>query len=309
MNGTSDWSLCGLRVRSETPLPEALPWSDPAESEVDVTIRVGEVPEELLDAEHTERVAMIARDGTYLFQLPRVGRYLVRSGCEIVVQPTGAAGEPDVRTFIYTNCLSALVLQRGLIPLHGAVAKVFGHTVAIVGHPGEGKSTLAATLAMRGHSFLAEDVCVLDPSDDGSLPAVIPTHPNIRLWESALDNLDIDASTLVRSRRNMRKYHLFRPNWFHDRPERLSAVIRIQEARETVASEGMARMKGSEQLDAIAEQLLRPKLAEILGLEGRTLALAMRLAQEKRVFNLGIVRNGARLDVPAAAIEALCSEL
>ena len=197
----NDWTLCGWRVRSEFPLPEALPWGGPEDHPVDVTVRLGDVPEGVPNSVYIDPTTKRGADGQYHLSIRNVGRYLARHGQEVLIDPLCPIDLPDLRLFVETTCLAALALQRGLIALHGAAFRVSGKTIAIIGASGQGKSTLAAALAQRGHGLMAEDVCVLDVGDgagDGGdhRPMVIPSLPNIRLWQDALEQLGIDHPTL-----------------------------------------------------------------------------------------------------------------
>ena len=58
-----------------------------------------------------------------------------------------------------------------------------GFAVAFLGASGRGKSTLAASFAVDGCPFLADDGLVLEPANSAYL--VMPSHPSLRLWEDS----------------------------------------------------------------------------------------------------------------------------
>ncbi|MEC9347481.1 MAG: hypothetical protein VYB54_14750 [Pseudomonadota bacterium] len=316
MNGTTgappaeDRTLCGWRVRSEIALPEALPWRGPADHPVDVNVALGPVPGSLPDAVSTERQASVDPAGRYLLTIRNAGRYLVTGGNRIVVDRTCPPDWPDARLFIETNCLAALGLQRGYLPLHAAVVQVHGRVIAIMGVAGQGKSTLAATLALRGHRFLAEDVGMLQlPAKHGrARPVVIPSLPNVRLLESALVALGIEPESLQRSRRRMRKYHLVRPDLFHEQPATLDAMVFLANTSDDGAV-GVAAVNQIERVADVIRMILRPKLALQLGFEHPSIAMAMHMLGERRVFRLSVRRDLSRLHDNAALIEQLALSL
>ena len=75
--------------------------------------------------------------------------------------------------------------QRSLLPLHANAMVVEGRAIGFMGHPGAGKSTLAAWFHDRGFDVLADDVCVVTPGPDGR-PLAHPGIPRLRLWREAL---------------------------------------------------------------------------------------------------------------------------
>src|SRR6266849_6115858 len=80
-SGTTDYILCGWRVRSVVPLPEAMPWTGDDRSP-DVTIRFGPVPV-LLDPLGKGGPAQVGPDGACRFEFEGIGRFLVLAGREV----------------------------------------------------------------------------------------------------------------------------------------------------------------------------------------------------------------------------------
>lgn len=302
----TDRTLCGWRVRSDIPLTETLPWAGPEDHPVDVMIRLGEVPCHLDAPVRVEPMCEIGADGAFLFSMRNAGRYLTRNGNEIIVDPLCPPDWPDQRLFIQNICLSTLALQRGVLAMHGAVVRVSGKTIAILGTSGQGKSTLTATLAQRGHKFMSEDICALDlEGDAGAAPTVIPTLPNIRLWEDALERLSIDPAGLVRSRRRLRKYHVTRPQWFHDHPEPLDAFITLGNAKPPTFPEGVYPARGSGAIYRLCRFIQCPFLAKLSGFEHGMVRMAMRYVSAGRVFDLRAARHLDHLASVADDVEKL----
>lgn len=185
-----DYSVFGLRVRSEIPLPELF---EAATGDADVTIRLGRTgaPTELDGGLHS-----VADD--LLFVEPNIGRYRIAGGREIVVEAEPGVPERNVRLFLLGSAFGALLHQRGLLPLHANAVEIAGKAVAFMGPSGEGKSTLAAALHDRGHRILADDVCVID-LEEGPQPLVRPGLPRLRLWRDLIEQSGRDAANYDRS--------------------------------------------------------------------------------------------------------------
>ncbi len=129
----------GLDIQSVIPLPGCVE----AEGTPDVSIRFGEVPDSLPNAS-TIRACTQARPGQFLLIVDRVAKYLVENGDIITIQPAPGATEDEIRLFLMGSAWSALLLQRGLLPLHGSAVQVNDKAYVLAGPSGNGKSTLAA---------------------------------------------------------------------------------------------------------------------------------------------------------------------
>ena len=114
---------------------------------------------------------------------PRVGRFLVREGKQIVVSPHPAVEVRVLRLFLLGVGLGVILHQRGRFVLHSSAVNVAGGAVAFLGWSGQGKSTMAAAMHKRGHSLVADDVVAVDAA--GSAPKVYPGFPQLKLWPEA----------------------------------------------------------------------------------------------------------------------------
>jgi hypothetical protein len=185
-----DYSVFGLRVRSEIPLPELF---EADSGEADVTIRLGPVG---APAETERGLHPVA--GDLLFVEPEVGRYRIAGGSEIVVEANPGVPERNLRLFLLGSAFGALLHQRGLLPLHANAVEIAGKAVAFMGPSGAGKSTLAAWFHDHGYRIIADDVCVVGFDDYGQ-PYVAPGLPRLRLWAEALALMGRESSGLARS--------------------------------------------------------------------------------------------------------------
>lgn len=184
-----DYSVFGLRVRSEIPLPELF---EAGAGAADVTIRLGEVP--VVEGSDSG----LALDGDALIlHIFGIARFRISGGDTIVVRPEPGVPDRNVRLYLLGSAFGALLHQRGLLPLHANAIEVDGKAVAFTGASGSGKSTLAAWFHDRGHRIAADDVCVV--RFDSKTPHVSPGLPRLRLWLEALEAMGREPSTYARS--------------------------------------------------------------------------------------------------------------
>jgi len=173
-----DYSLFGLKVRSELELPEL--FAAEHASSPDVTIAIGKVPGSKREA------GLHAFDGSLTLVIPDVATFRVQDGAFITVEPLSGVPERNIRLYLLGSAFGAVLHQRGLLPLHANAIEIDSRAVAFMGHSGAGKSTLAAWFHDRGHRIIADDVCVVQVNGDGR-PRAAPGLPRLRLWLEVLE--------------------------------------------------------------------------------------------------------------------------
>ena len=87
---------------------------------------------------------------------------LGREAATILAWGWAEGGDPDLYHGLYVAVSEALRAS-GLVPLHAAVARRGGETVAWLGTSGVGKSTTLLFAVEAGWSPIAEDLCWLEP--------------------------------------------------------------------------------------------------------------------------------------------------
>jgi hypothetical protein len=179
------YRISGLTVQSDFELPGALP-ADAATA--DVVVRQCDVPARL-EALTGAGPDWQMDDSRFLLSLPGIGRFLVADGRLIEMQPEG---EPrDAVPFLLGTALGALLLQRGNLVLHASSVSRDGGGVALCGHSGIGKSTLAAALCRAGCNFVSDDVSVVELGPHGV--ALWPDGRCLKLFEESLARLGLAA--------------------------------------------------------------------------------------------------------------------
>jgi hypothetical protein len=158
----------------------------PAEAGRPVRIRQGVTPSELADAVSPDRFVQLTPT-EYLLSIPDVARYHVRNGDEVTIEAAAGAPAANITTYLLGSVFGALCHQNGLLPLHASAVASGNSIAAFLGDSGAGKSTLAAWLQRRGHTIVADDICLIDPS--AGIPQVIPVAGWLKLWNQSLEHL------------------------------------------------------------------------------------------------------------------------
>ncbi len=183
----------GLFLQTPFPCPELLPAEE--RTAPDILVHYGEAPEALLNPIDSGARWQTAPDD-YLLNLKRVGRFHVRQGREIILQPQKNISEETLRLYLLSTCLAVLLLQRKLLALHVSGIRTQQGAVLFAGNSGSGKSTLVSAFLARGYKMLADDLAAL--SLEGDQVLVRPGFPQVKLWADS-------AAALGRSTQGLRR--------------------------------------------------------------------------------------------------------
>lgn len=229
--------------------------------------------------------------------VPGVARFLVHEGREILVEPARGTDEDSVRVFLLGSAFGALLLQRGLLVLHGNAIRVGNQCLLCVGASGAGKSTLAAAFLRRGHEILADDVVPVN--DEG---AALPGFPRIKLWRDVADHLGVDTTLLRRIRPQMEKFHYPVPRPGSDQP----VPVRWIYVLESHAGAGtcIEPIRGTRRFEALHTNTYRMRFLRGLKLEPAHLKLCGLLASRTHLARVARPDRGFELDALVDAILA-----
>lgn len=283
-----NYSLFGLRVRSEIPLPELFE-ARPGGA-ADVTIRLGAVP--VIDGSDGRP----AVDGdALLLHISGIARYRIAGGDTIVVDPEPGVPDRNIRLYLLGSAFGALLHQRGLLPLHANAIEVDGKAVAFMGASGAGKSTLAAWFHDRGHRVISDDVCVVSPSETGRAFA-IPGLPRLRLWQDALQATSREAAGYDRSYVGDDLWDKFDVPIASDRvpeaPIDLAAIYLLDQG-ETAA---ITRISGVAAAEAVFDHTYRGAFVPMLNADHGHWSACVRLISQVPIFRFERLWGQATMD-------------
>jgi len=215
----------GLVVASELLLPELAP----ATGTPDVRIRLGTVdappPSEQRPFGWTR-----AAEGCTILHWNQVGTFLVRDGCEIVVDPFPGVADELLRAYLLGSALGVLLQQRGRLALHASAVAFATGVVAFLAASGRGKSTLAAVLRNQGQPLVADDVIAVQVDDP--VPIVYGGFPQLKLWPDAVAALGEDAAALPRLHPGVEKRIRRVADAFADAPRPLRRIYVLADGPE-----------------------------------------------------------------------------
>lgn len=114
-----------------------------------------------------------------------IGKFLVRSGTEIAIDPIPDVEVSTLRLPLLGSVLAIALHQRQQLVLHGSAVVIGGKAVLFLGASGQGKSTTAAALYNRGYQLMTDDVAAIDLNRSAT-PVLLPGFPRIKLWPESV---------------------------------------------------------------------------------------------------------------------------
>jgi hypothetical protein len=271
---TSTYRLFGLNLRSEMDLAGLAPAV--ATVAPDVEIGFGPLPP-------TDHAGYRATEDGTLLAVAKVGRYLIREGRQIVIDPAPGASERNLRLFLLGSAIGALLHQRGLLPLHANAIDIGGRAVAFSGHSGAGKSTIAAWFHDRGHVILADDVCVIG-FDEAERALAYPGIPRLRLWREALEATGRDAGAYNQSFDDTEKYDVPTHSETGLEPIPLAAIYLLRKADEEGSDAAIERLTGVDAVETLVSNTYRGGYLSMIGRTSDHLSACIRVARAVPVF-------------------------
>jgi len=185
------YSAYGFQIASDIPHPGFVPKPGCAET-ADVVISFGDLSplwSELVPSGDRG----VAKDQFVMFQIPEIATYLITDGNRITVSPMEGATPVQIRLYLDGYCMSVILIQRGILPLHGSAVVIDGKAYAIIGRSGAGKSTLAKAFLDQGYSFLCDDIIPVTFLEEGGEIVVSPAFPEQKLWQESLEGFGMES--------------------------------------------------------------------------------------------------------------------
>jgi hypothetical protein len=272
----------GMTLVSEIALPELPLVQHHGAKPHPVHIRLGDVPSRLPQAVEIDPDCFVTPT-YYWLRIHGIGCYLVTNGEEIIVSPEPGARPLDVRAYLLGTLFVALCQQRRLLPLHASAVSSKRGVVAFLARSGQGKSSLAAYLAKRGFSVLADDVCLIDSSSSG--PAmVIPTAPWLKLWRNSLEHLGRQVQGLERVFSEDDKYRLPLADTLH--PEPIGQLVFLETNPNEGSATEMEELSAVEAIPLLMDLTHQAYVLQATGQLEQSFLRCSRVSSQARAYRL-----------------------
>ena len=221
-------SAFGLTFESEMELPEM---DRAIRADADVRIELGNAPDHLENADYADPWYEAAGN-RFLLRVPDIADYYVEHGRRIVIGISDGASSEDVRVFLLNSVLPTLLLQRGMVALHGAAVVINGQGTVILGASQSGKTALALALCDRECKLLADEVCAVALLEGKTV--LLPGVPQLNVWADTLKDSGRDVAGFRPIRRGLEKYAVHEAGMFLGKPVPLSRVVLLKHHNEAI---------------------------------------------------------------------------
>lgn len=296
MGNNFSYYVHGFTLQSEIECPELMPAD--CGNPPDILVRLGALDHPVDEVEPWK--GRCIEQGHMLLNTPDAGRFSVRDGRDIIVDPLPGAPDVMLRLYLLGSALGCILHQRGLLPLHANAFLHADEAVLVLAHSGTGKSTLAAAMQARGCQVLSDDVCAVRVTH-GEAPVIFPGVPQIKLWKDAAAHLGQDVNTLRRALHEEEKYALPIPHTIGNQHIRIKAIY-ILHANDD-RSPSMRDMTLIEKLRALQNHTYRKGIVSTLGIEAINFKACAALAECTRMRRVFRPKNGFLLDELADLLE------
>jgi len=292
----NDYRLFGLNLRSAIALPELDPVG--CQDMDAVQIRLGHVSPPATDDGAVHWLTQTVSGA--VLSVAGVGRFCIRDGKEIIVDPDPAASGRNVRLYLLGSAMGVLLHQRHMLPLHANAIVLDVGAVAFLGASGAGKSTLAAAFHDRSRQVLSDDVCVVTEAAHGV--AVEPGVPRVRLWRDAVERSGRTTEAYERAFDSLDKYTVGLDRAGSPGAVRLRAIYVLArgEDDDRVTIHGL---EGIEAIKALMENTYRGGFIQTVGDSRSHFEKCLELSRQVPIFRLVRPWDPARIDETILKVE------
>lgn len=319
----SRYAAFGLEICSDLRLLELAPLLATSGLQEAITIAASSHAEwpPLQASPHSTSMLQMA-PGDWRLALEGIGWFRVQDGCRISWERwDDSVSDRDLRTFVVTSCLGALLIQRGALVLNATTLVRDGKAVLLLGSPVSGKSTLAWCLLQQGWQLLSSELSVVD--DQG---LVWPGLQQLKLWHDSAVALDLDWPELPLVRRGLKRYSLLPPQLpvanqaaplaliygmgaREEKPHQMQAQALLDDEMATMPSVGEVKayhLKSERAaLLSIRNQAYQPRFYRALGQEANLFLKASSLVQLGGGYALTVPEGIRRMQQAVKAVDLM----
>lgn len=264
----------------------------------ELDLREVAVPAALDDALAQAATFQISRDA-FLLTLPNGLAFHYRRGAGTAYRRTPEVTDDEVALFFEGSVFGAIAWLNGFVPLHASAVWHDGEIYAFTGVSGEGKSTLASALALRGMPLCSDDVLVLD-LDDPARVFALPGPARMKLWGDALALTGRASTHAVRP--GIDKYYIRDVAFVELAPYPLRRLYFLESDPE--AATGIVKVEGAESFNWMRSAYYRSRFFRTLVGQDTYFKATMRLGRSVEMARFNRSRDRALFETGVDAIAA-----
>ena len=276
---THCYFLCGWYTRSDISLTGVPPLERHREdADVVIQIRSGRSP-----------LANAARRIEHSFQrshlrIHNVADFEISEGREILIWPATGAKQKDIEIFLLGPAWATLCHQRKILPLHASAIANETSITAFAGHPGAGKSTIAAMLSTLNYELIADDILPVDFNQDLT-PGAWPYLRRLKLHRDLITRFAFTPAEKVSEDLDKEKYFVYPKFRGADKWRRLERIY-LLEKDVTGSHDSIEPLAGADAVRVLVDQTYHFDFIPGTRQFGEHLAFCTRLASKVAIYRL-----------------------
>lgn len=268
-----------FNIASEIPLPELVVIE--GQVDADVIIEIGDLSAAWQEFGIPGKFTV--KDHLVIFQIKNTATIVVQQGERVIVSPLKEFDEDRVRLYLLGTCMSILLMQRRILPLHGSAIAMDGKAYAFVGESGAGKSTLASVFLKKGYQLLSDDVIAVSLSEDG-VPFVAPSYPQQKLWQDSLNQLGMEKDGFKQLQEREMKFSVPVSSQFLGQTLPLAGVFELEVTENSeLTIYPITKLKS---LDTLYRHTFRQFLIPRMGLQDWHFSSLAKVSHQINIFQL-----------------------
>lgn len=237
------YNVFGIAIRSEIELPAFQPLVDGETENDPIVVKIGKTDDLFSQPITTTRAMCKFNANEFLYEMPKVGKYFVKNGNKIIIQPL-TDDMDSVLVFFYSNALAAALFQRNKLLIHASgIVNKAGKVWLFVAPSRVGKSTTALMLHQLGYPLFSDDIVMFHSTANKNM--VSPSYPLIRIWQNTIEEQTVfDQESIYRIRPTVEKYGILFHETFDPRPREIAGVIFLKIGEEKIEISGLKGKEG-----------------------------------------------------------------
>lgn len=224
----------------------------------------------------------ISRD-EFTFLIKDVAKYSIQNGSRIVIEPYENADMQTMRAYLTGMGLGVLLIQKGLIPIHGSAVTVGEKAVIFAGNNGAGKTTLCSWFQKYGYSYLADDISAIK-FDNGCIPMVQPGFSQQKICEDTAAQLGVAVGELPLASMHDDKYIMDNKRLFVSRQTPLHGIVEILEAENSRPT--IRKISGMEKIHYFMRNIYCYSLYQEIGFSKELFEKCLQVVKQIEIYQL-----------------------
>lgn len=237
------------------------------------------------------------------FNVSHVGMFEITDGRNIKFETYDKYDPKLLKIYLMCSCLGYVMIQRGILAIHGGVISCDNNALIITGKRGAGKSTLITALRLKGYKFLADDIASIYFD---KVPFVNYGFPYQKLCSDAMDRFGFNKEMYEFFKSgNTEKYNIDVIDDFLCSSIPIKVIVEI--SADKIQKPYLKEVKGYEKLSSIIRNIYR---CEAIGALQKVYKLYLEhsilLAQNVKYYKLIRPLKGCDINEEINLIEEKC---